>query len=151
VTADASYHVFLTPHGDSKGLYVTNLTPTSFEVRESGGGTSSLSFDYKIVGKRRGYEAQRLVDVTDRFNVEQAETKRRMPPVNAGLASTTAGGAGMAERLASPSHRFLQPRSVVPNGRPAGISVLPVTPVVPQKQGSPMTPSAQQKPLPKPM
>jgi hypothetical protein len=151
VTADAKYHVFLTPHGDSKGLYVTNLTPTSFEVRESGGGISSLSFDYKIVGKRRGYEAQRLVDVTDRFNVEQAETKRRMPPVNAGLASTTAGGAGMAERLASPSHRFLQPRSVVPNGRPAGISVLPVTPVVPQKQGSPMTPSAQQKPLPKPM
>jgi hypothetical protein len=79
MAGDASYHIFLTPHGDSKGLYVTNLTPTSFEVRESGGGTSSLSFDYKIVGKRRGYEAQRLVDVTDRFSAEQAETKRRMP------------------------------------------------------------------------
>jgi hypothetical protein len=49
VTADAKYHVFLTPHGDSKGLYVTSLTPTSFEVHESGGGTSTLSFDYKIV------------------------------------------------------------------------------------------------------
>jgi hypothetical protein len=79
VTADASYHVFLTPRGDSKGLYVINATSTSFEVRESGGGTSSLSFDYRIVGKRRGLEAQRLVDVTERFNAEQASLKKRMP------------------------------------------------------------------------
>ena len=70
ITADASYHVFLTPNGDSEALYVINKTATSFEVRESKGGTSSLSFDYRIVGKRRGYEAQRLTDVTERFNVE---------------------------------------------------------------------------------
>ncbi len=71
VTGDASYHVFLTPNGDSKGLYVINKTATSFEVRESGGGTSSLTFDYRIVAKRRGFEAQRLTDVTERFNAEQ--------------------------------------------------------------------------------
>jgi hypothetical protein len=71
VTADANYHVFITPRGDSEGLYVINATPTSFEVRESRGGTSSLTFDYKIVAKRRGYEAQRLVDVTERFNAER--------------------------------------------------------------------------------
>lgn len=71
VTADASYHVFITPNGDSKGLYVIAKTPTTFEVRESGGGTSSLTFDYRIVAKRRGFEAQRLVDVTERFNTEQ--------------------------------------------------------------------------------
>lgn len=74
VSETADYHVFLTPNADSKGLYVINKTLTSFEVRESGGGTSSLTFDYKIVGKRRGYEAQRLVDVTDRFNQEQARS-----------------------------------------------------------------------------
>jgi hypothetical protein len=74
VSETADYHVFLTPNADSKGLYVINKTLTSFEVRESGGGTSSLTFDYKIVGKRRGYEAQRLVDVTDRFNAEQARS-----------------------------------------------------------------------------
>ncbi len=70
VTGDANYHVFLTPNGDSKGLYVTGKTADRFEVRESGGGTSSLSFDYRIVAKRRGYEAQRLTDVTERFNAE---------------------------------------------------------------------------------
>jgi hypothetical protein len=71
VTGDANYHVFLTPRGDSKGLYVINTTPTTFEVRESGGGTSSLAFDYRIVAKRRGFEAQRLVDVTEHFRAEQ--------------------------------------------------------------------------------
>ena len=28
------YRVFLTPEGNCKGLYVTNKTPSSFEVRE---------------------------------------------------------------------------------------------------------------------
>jgi hypothetical protein len=71
VSDTADYHVFITPNGDSKGLYVIRKTAASFEVRESGGGTSSLSFDYRIVAKRRGYEAQRLNDVTERFNAEQ--------------------------------------------------------------------------------
>jgi hypothetical protein len=74
VSETSDYHVFLTPNADSRGLYVINRTPTSFEVRESGGGTSSLTFDYKIVAKRRGYEKQRLVDVTERFNDEQARS-----------------------------------------------------------------------------
>ena len=72
VSADASYHVFITPNGDAEALYVINKTATSCEVRESKGGTSSLSFDYRIVAKRRGYEAQRLTDVTERFNAESA-------------------------------------------------------------------------------
>jgi len=67
VTGDASYHVFITPNGDSKGLYVIRKTATTFEVRESGGGVSTLTFDYRIVAKRRGYETQRLTDVTERF------------------------------------------------------------------------------------
>jgi len=71
VSGDNSYHVFITPNGDSKGLYVIAKTATTFEVRESGGGTSSLSFDYRIVAKRRGYEKQRLVDVTEKFNSER--------------------------------------------------------------------------------
>jgi hypothetical protein len=72
VSETADYHVFITPNGDSKGLYVIRKTSTSFEVRESGGGTSSLAFDYRIVAKRRGYEGERLTDVTERFNRESA-------------------------------------------------------------------------------
>jgi hypothetical protein len=79
VTSDAGYHVFLTPNADSKGLYVIRKTATSFEVRESGGGVSSLTFDYRIVAKRRGYEAQRLIDVTESFNAA-ARTPIQRPP-----------------------------------------------------------------------
>ena len=74
----AAYHVFLTPNGDSKGLYVVARTSTTFEVHEAGSGTSTLSFDYRIVAKRRGYEAQRLVDVTERYEAETTAIRTRM-------------------------------------------------------------------------
>jgi len=79
VSESADYHVFLTPNGDSKGLYVIRKTATSFEVRESGGGISSLAFDYRIVAKRRGFEAQRHVDVTEDYRaaMERAVLKRK--------------------------------------------------------------------------
>jgi hypothetical protein len=70
VNTGVDFHVFLTPGGDCKGLYVTNKTATSFEVHELGGGTTSIPFDYKIVAKRRGHETERLVDVTDRMHLE---------------------------------------------------------------------------------
>jgi hypothetical protein len=79
VTASADYHVFLTPRGDSRGLYVTNVTPSGFEVRESGGGRSSLAFDYRIVAKRRGFESQRLVDVTEQMRAEAEARNLKQP------------------------------------------------------------------------
>ena len=67
VNTGEEYHVFLTPNGDCKGLYVTNKTAASFEVRELGGGTASIAFDYRIIARRRGYESVRLADNTERF------------------------------------------------------------------------------------
>ena len=63
---EVEYHVFLTPRGDAQALYVTNQSANGFEVRESGNGTHSVAFDYRIVAKRRGHETERLVDVTVR-------------------------------------------------------------------------------------
>ena len=60
VNLEMDYHVFLTPLGDCKGLYVAAKTPTSFEVSELGGGTASIGFDYRIAALRRGYENTRL-------------------------------------------------------------------------------------------
>jgi hypothetical protein len=60
VNAKLDYHVFLTPNGDCHGLYVTQKTPTSFEVRELGGGQSNVAFDYRIIALRAGYEAARM-------------------------------------------------------------------------------------------
>ena len=41
--------VFITPAGDSRGLYVANRTLAGFWVRENQGGRSTLFFDYRIV------------------------------------------------------------------------------------------------------
>lgn len=54
------YHVFVTPLGDCNGLYVSQKTATGFEVRELGGGTSDIDFDYRLVAKRIGYETERM-------------------------------------------------------------------------------------------
>jgi len=53
------YKVFLTPEGDCRGLYVRRKSAANFEVREFMGGTSSVAFSYRIVGRRkdvRGHE-----------------------------------------------------------------------------------------------
>lgn len=98
VSDTSEYHVFLTPRGDSKGLYVINETANSFEVRESGGGVSSLAFDYRIVAKRRGFEGQRHVDVTDSYRAAMAQTATGRKP------SHTGESAGNSLPIVAPIH-----------------------------------------------
>jgi hypothetical protein len=74
VNSEVDYRVFLTPNGDCKGLYVSNKTATSFEVRELGGGASNVAFDYRIMAKRKGFEKLRMEDVTLRER-KQAEQR----------------------------------------------------------------------------
>jgi hypothetical protein len=50
----ADYDVFLVPRGDCNGLYVTNLSPAGFDIRELRGGTSTLDVSYRVVAKRAG-------------------------------------------------------------------------------------------------
>ena len=65
INLEEEYHVFLTPLGDCRGLYVAAKTATYFEVRELGGGASNIAFDYRIVAKRLGLEDLRLEPVPD--------------------------------------------------------------------------------------
>jgi len=68
VNTAMEYHVFLTPKGDCRGLYVSNETQTGFEVHELGGGKSNVAFDYRIVAPRKGYASLRTAALTDRMN-----------------------------------------------------------------------------------
>jgi hypothetical protein len=67
VNTALEYHVFLTPNGDCKGLYVNQKTATDFEVRELGNGNSSVKFDYRITALRKNYETKRFVDHSREF------------------------------------------------------------------------------------
>jgi hypothetical protein len=58
-----SYHVFLTPYGHSNGLCVSKRTRQGFVVEEQGRGKSSLNFAFRIVGKRKGFKAERFAKV----------------------------------------------------------------------------------------
>jgi hypothetical protein len=78
VNTDMTYHVFLTPNGNSQGLYVAQKTSSGFEVREQGEGKSNVAFDYRIVARRRGYEELRLREVPS-DSPAAAATNRRIP------------------------------------------------------------------------
>jgi len=64
IDSTRSYVVFLTPEGDSRGLFVTSKTSGGFVVRENMGGTSTLTFDYRVVAKPYGVNAPRLPMIT---------------------------------------------------------------------------------------
>ena len=83
INTGVEYHVFLTPDGDCKGLYVAEKSATSFVVKELGGGTSSIAFDYRIMAKRKSFETLRLADVTKAFTIKRpvrsAANARHLP------------------------------------------------------------------------
>jgi hypothetical protein len=55
-----TYQVLVTPYGDCQGLYVSERSPTAFTVRELQGGTSNITFSYRVLAKRKDIEAPRL-------------------------------------------------------------------------------------------
>ena len=80
VNTETDYMVIPVPNGECKGLYVTNKKPASFEVREMGGGTSSIRFDYRIVVLRKNYENVRFADHTkDEINMGRQRLAPRQP------------------------------------------------------------------------
>ena len=54
------YRVFITPDGDTHGLFVALKTAHGFIVRESQGGRSSVAFDYRIVASTQGQIGKRM-------------------------------------------------------------------------------------------
>ena len=60
IDLQSAYHVFITPNGDTRGLYVAAKTAGSFTVRETQGGRGSLSFDYRIVASPAGHAFDRI-------------------------------------------------------------------------------------------
>jgi hypothetical protein len=59
------YLVFFTPGGDCRGLYFSQKTSRGFYVREIGGGTSNVAFDYRIVARPNDATGQRLPAVSE--------------------------------------------------------------------------------------
>jgi len=78
-----SYYVFLTPLGDTRGLYVSLKTPSGFRVRETQGGRSNLDFDYRIVAHPADAKNTRLPD---------APASERLPMPHPSIVNRGSGG-----------------------------------------------------------
>ena len=77
VNGEADYHVFLTPNGECEGLYIASKSAQGFEVRELHGGHSNISFDYRLMARRKGYEQVRMEDVTAQFELAKRNAEQR--------------------------------------------------------------------------
>jgi hypothetical protein len=62
---DGSYHVFLTPEGDTSGLYVSGRDARAFTVREQHNGTGSVEFSYRVVTKNKHRQPKRLAKLEE--------------------------------------------------------------------------------------
>ena len=72
--------VTLTPTAECNGLYVVRKDATGFVVRELMQGTSSASFDWQVVVKRRGYEDVRLEEHAPAATREEMESQSTEAP-----------------------------------------------------------------------
>ncbi len=67
-----SYHVFVTPHADSNGLYVAARHSNGFEVREQQGGAGTLTFSYRVVARRKDVDGSRFASIAHPMASKQA-------------------------------------------------------------------------------
>lgn len=65
IEAGNGYRVFVTPNGDTRGLFVATKTSDGFIVREAQGGRSSVAFDYRIVATALGRSGERMALTND--------------------------------------------------------------------------------------
>ena len=72
------YQVFLTPDGDTRGLYVAAKYDGGFIVRETEHGRSSIDFDYRVVAHPYGANEARL----PKLNLKAPRISRVIMPAN---------------------------------------------------------------------
>jgi hypothetical protein len=93
------YLVFITPEGDSRGLFVIGKSAAGFDVRESQEGRSSIAFSYRIVATPFGIRDERLPLMSE-VRAREAGTNRGVKP---GDVLRSLGGNVAAPSLSAPS------------------------------------------------
>jgi hypothetical protein len=73
------YFVFLTPRGETPGVYVAIQDGRGFEVREQQGGTSTLDVSYRVTARRRGLASDHRLAGFPAFGRPAARPARARP------------------------------------------------------------------------
>ena len=85
IDSTTAYRVFLTPAGDTRGLYVANRSLAGFAVRESQAGHSTVAFDYRILATALGKTGQRMAPISPA--TDPSVVKAPLPALPAAAAS----------------------------------------------------------------
>ncbi len=132
IDARTNYLVFITPEGDSNGVYVTQKTLSGFTVKENRNGHSTLAFSYRIVAKPYADNSPRLPMVDDRANLaamrmgasdSRALYARATTPVAPANISPTSASHWSALKQAIARNPFLTTyhKDRIPNGPPDNV------------------------------
>jgi hypothetical protein len=111
ISRTSPYLVFITPEGDSRGLYVTARTLSGFTVVESSGGRSTVGFSYRIVAHPYGDTGTRMAAIVPRGS--NIATNYNVPASNEGLKLKQLGvsrrkPASIGARVTRPPHVWVQ-------------------------------------------
>jgi hypothetical protein len=120
VKAD-NYQVFLTPEGDCKGLYVTAKTATTFEVRELQGGTSAVTFNFRVLAKRKDLTVSRLerVEIAPRQDSSRLTLPDEVPQTSAPGTRSTPTPPSSSTRTTAPASTATATTSPTPTATSA--------------------------------
>jgi len=74
---DGNYHVFLTPEGATGVLYVSSRDARAFTVHEQEGGTSNVTFSYRVVAKNKHRQPERFARLEEPEELTTHQTQRK--------------------------------------------------------------------------
>jgi hypothetical protein len=111
----SGYEIFLTPDGDTRGLFVASKGASSFVVHECQGGRSTLAFDYRIV-------AHPYSHATERLRVASSPSAFGWP---AGIAPAKTTQFNAVAAMRASQLRNLAARHAALNGAASGLGVRP--------------------------
>jgi hypothetical protein len=103
------YQVYLTPKGDCNGLYLAHKTVAAFEVRELDQGTSNISFEYRIVARRKATENVRRAQQTRPLDRQRLARTTQQAVKGAGQLHNSSTGSNPGHNLQASSSPNLNP------------------------------------------
>jgi hypothetical protein len=107
IAQDRSYLVFVTPEGDSHGLYVTAKSLSGFTVRESESGRSTLAFQYRIVAHPYGATAVRMAAIRPRSAMKASRYHLKLSAPMLAMVKSHARKAKLGARVTRPPHNWV--------------------------------------------
>lgn len=81
IDRSSDYYVFLTPLGDTRGLYVNMKTASGFQVRENERGRTNVAFDYRILARPVDADADRLPLAPRMKRLQLSPQRPQLPPL----------------------------------------------------------------------